>query len=375
MASLKHIVKLSVLAAVFLIAACASQPHVSVEVLPAYNALFERLAGWTGADGAYTVKLAQNRILWLFGDTWYGEIRDGRHVNATIVNNSIAIQHGISPPAASVDFYSAEAPDGEPSAFFRPPDGRGWFWIYHGIESVKALYLFLIQAERSRDSNSFGFKITGTWLGHVDNPGDPPSAWRVSQLRFPWVRLSHDGDTIFGSALLKANNYIYIYGTTEDVIDGIREKYMVLARVPETKLDQFDQWQFFSAGRWTTDFSDLSRLAGDLANEYSISYLAALGEYVAVYSAKGVSKYIVARFAPDPWGPWSEPEVLYECPEVSWGTDVFCYAAKGHPELSLGPNEIIVTYVASSLNFDKVAADARLYRPRFLRVRFNPAVN
>ncbi|UCD80713.1 MAG: DUF4185 domain-containing protein [Desulfobacterales bacterium] len=366
----KHTLSFILLFTVILIAACASQPRVSIEVLPDYNALFEREDGWTGADGAYTVKLSYNRILWLFGDTWYGGTRGGRHENAILINNSIAIQRGIIPPDVSVNFYTGRAHDGEPRAFVRPSDSRGWFWIYHGIELDKTLYLYLIQAERTADRNSFGFKIIGTWLGRVANPEDSPNRWRVSQHRIPWERLSPAGDTIFGSAVLGENNFIYIYGTTEDVVGGIRHKSMILARVPETKLEQFDQWRFFSAGRWTTDYSKLSRLGGDLANEYSVSYLAALEKYIAVYTAKGLSKNIVARFAPNPWGPWSEPEVLYECPEEKWGSDVFCYAAKGHPELSLAPDEIIVTYVASSLNFEKLASDARLYRPRFLRVRF-----
>jgi hypothetical protein len=367
----KHLFRILVIVSLLLsAAACSAQPHVSVEVLPDYNALFERQDGWTGADGAYTVKLSGNRIVWLFGDTWYGEIRDGRHADATIVHNSIAIQHGIVPPDASVRFYSGRAPGGQPLAFIRPSEGRGWFWLYDGIEVDNTLYLCLIQADRTENRNSFGFKIIGTRLGRVANAGESPNTWHISQLQIPWERLAPGGDTIFGSALLRADDFIYIFGTTEEVVGRFRHKYMILARAPETKLGQFDQWQFYAAGRWSSDFSDLARLAGDFANEYSVSYLAALEEYVAVYSAEGFSKNIVARFAPNPWGPWSEPEVLYECPEASWGADVFCYAAKGHPALSLEPDEIIVTYIASSLDFEKIAADAKLYRPRFLRVRF-----
>ena len=351
-------------------AAFSAQPHVSVEVLPNYNALFQRQDGWTGADGAYSVKLTENRILWLFGDTWYGEVRKDRHTNATIVNNSIAIQHGIIPVDASVRFYSGRASDGQPLAFIRPDDGRGWFWFYDGIEVDNVLYLCLIQADRTEYRNSFGFKIIGTRLGRVINPEELPDSWRIAQHRIPWERLSPGGDTIFGSALLRENNFLYIFGTTEDVVGSIRHKYMILARAPETKLEHFDQWQFFSAGHWSNDFSELSRLAGDLANEFSVSYLAALEKYIVVYSAKGLSKNIVVRFASNPWGPWSEPEVLYECPEASRSKDVFCYAAKGHPELSLAPDEIIVTYIASSMDFEKIAADAELYRPRFLRVKF-----
>ena len=41
--------------------------------------------------------------------------------------------------------------------------------------------------------------------------------------------------------------------------------------------------------------------------------------------------------------------------------------------LSDAPDELIITYVANSTDFYKMAADARLYRPRFIRVRFKGA--
>src|SRR4051794_27497699 len=58
------------------------------------NALFEQHEGWVGADGDYSVPLGSNRTLWLFSDTWIGKIQNGKRVDATIVNNSAAIQEG-----------------------------------------------------------------------------------------------------------------------------------------------------------------------------------------------------------------------------------------------------------------------------------------
>ncbi len=365
-----RILKYFSLCVILLIAACASQPEIRVEALPSYDALFERSQGWTGADGAYSVPLTENVVVWLFGDTWVGAVREGKHVDAGIVNNSVAIQTGLHPPAVSLDFFLNQAPDGRPEAFILPADGRGWFWIYHGMRVEKGLYLFLIQLERTEDSESFGFKLIESWLGHVVNPDEPPSSWQVSQQRIPWDRFAPAGDTVFGSALLRENGFVYIYGTTETVIEKIRRKSMILARVPETDLAEFDRWRFFAGGRWVNDFTRAEPLCGEIANEYSVSFVPALGEFAVVYSENGFSKNIVARFAPNPWGPWSHPQNLYECPEMTWGNNVFCYAAKGHPELSGGPQELIVTYVANSMDFEEMDADARLYRPRFIRVRF-----
>ena len=176
--------------------------------------------------------------------------------------------------------------------------------------------------------------------------------------------------TLFGSWVLKQGQWIYIYGTTEDVIDGYHHKYMILARAPASGLAQFDQWQFYVNGRWSAEFREAESLCSDMANEYSVSYLPALGNYIAVYSTGDSTDHIVARFAPQPWGPWNDPVSIYRCPEARWDESIICYAAKGHPEISTAADELIVSYIANSTDFETMVSDARLYRPRFIRVRF-----
>jgi hypothetical protein len=366
----KHKLNIIFLFFILLVAACASAPEISVDGLPQYEALFSNQKGWTGADGAYSVALSDNLILWLFGDTWFGEIRERAHVDAVIVNNSIAIQHGPSPPDVAVEFFIGRGPDGAPAAFIRPDDGPGWFWIYHGVRTSAGLYLFLIQIERTETPHDFGFKAIGTWLGHVANPEKIPADWRITRVRIPYENFSPSGDSLLGSSVLKNGGFIYIFGTTEKIIDGLHQKYMILARVPEKEFADFGAWRFFAEGEWSSDFSKAAGLCDHMANEYSVSFLPALGKYVAVYSDNGVSENIVARLAPQPWGPWGDPVILYQCPEMKRDAQVFCYAAKGHPELSTAPDEIIVTYVANSTDFEKITKDAELYRPRFLNIRF-----
>jgi len=367
----KHILKFYCLIALLLIAACAAQPEIRVDVLPHYDALFDRQTGWTGADGAYSVPLSKNLILWLFGDTWVGDIQNNVHVNATIVNNTLAIQHGLPPSESSVDFYIGRTPGGKAEAFIHPADGRGWLWIYHGVLTPQGLYLFLVQIERTEKPPAAGFRLIGTWLAHVANPEDLPANWRIAHHRIPWGSFSSPAATLFGSWVLKQGQWIYIYGTTEDVIDGFHHKYMILARAPESGLARFDQWQFYNNGKWSADYKKAERLCAGVANEYSVSYLPAMGNYIAVYSDSDRSDNIVARFAPNPWGPWDDPVSFYRCPEARWGKNIICYAAKGHPGILEDPNELMVTYIANSTDFDTMVNDARLYRPRFIRVRFN----
>lgn len=371
----KQIPKAICLFILLLVAGCMAQPVVRVEVLPGFNALFDNRKGWTGADGAYSLPLSDDLTLWLFGDTWLGDIRDGEHVNATIVNNTVAVQHGMSPAKASVEFYFDRTPTGKPGAFIRPADDRGWFWIYHGVLTERGLYLFLVQIERTEKLPGPVYKIIGTWLGHVANSEDTPDHWQIGLHRIPWGSFLSSGDTIFGSWVLKQGPWLYIYGTTEDVVDGFHHKYMILARVAENRLSKFDHWRFYVKGDWSPDFTKAERLCAGIANEYSVSFLPTLGKFIVVYNENGSSRNIAARFASHPWGPWSRSVDLYQCPEMNTAEDIFCYAAKGHPELSLSSNELIITYVANSTDFYKMAADDKLYRPRFIRVRFKGTEN
>jgi hypothetical protein len=63
---------------------------------------------------------------------------------------------------------------------------------------------------------------------------------------------------------------------------------------------------------------------------------------------------------------------VYRCPEMNWSPKVFCYAAKAHPELTSAPDELLISYAANSWNFWDLFNDARLYWPRFVRVKLSP---
>jgi hypothetical protein len=145
---------------------------------------------------------------------------------------------------------------------------------------------------------------------------------------------------------------------------------MIVARVRPGEMADFGKWRFFSDGRWRDDVGKVSELFDGTATEYSVSYQPAIRQYVAVYTENGMSENILMRMAPTPVGPWSRAFKIYECPEVGWHKSYFCYAAKAHPEISK-EDELIVTYVCNSMDFWQMAKDTRIYRPRFLRVRFD----
>ena len=349
--------------------ACSTTPQFAVESLPQYDALFSNPEGWTGGDGAYSVALDPGTIAWFFGDTRIGQVKNQQHQNTTLINNSVAIQQGKDAATASMRFHLGQTADKLPAALIRPDDGRGWLWIFDGVMTAKGLYVFLVQIERTSGQAIFDFKVVGTWLGHVSNPGESPSRWRITQSKVPWSTFSAAGGMLWGSAILQTGHFAYIYGTAEEVSVGKSQKHMILARVPVSSLADFSQWRFFADGNWVADHQRASPLSPNMPHEYSVTYLPAAKQFVAVHSQDGLSKNIMLRLSPEPQGPWGEPILIFQCPEAQWDASIFCYAAKAHSTLSERPDRLIVTYVANSVDFDRVIRDTRLYRPRFLQLR------
>lgn len=350
----------------FALVACQTFPRFTVEPLPCYEALFQHSSGWTGGDGAYSTALGSNKFLWLFGDTLIGEVKDGRRIVAGMVSNSIAIQMGHEPQAASIDFF----PDGGSEPFLKPEGGLGWFWPYHALRTSEGLYFFLLQLERADISPPFGFRLLSTWLGYVRNPQDPPQRWIISRRKIPWGNTQRQ----LGSFVLVKEGYGYVYGTVAESVKGQTRWNMILARAPVDRLADFSSWLFFREGKWIADVDRAERICENVATEFSVSFQTLLDRYVLVYTEKGFSGHLnssVIRLSPNLHGPWTDPIPVSPCLETQRDPRICCYAAKGHPEITASPEDLILTYVATSCHGDlKVLEDASLYRPRFLRIHF-----
>ena len=80
--------------------------------------LFHQDPRWLGGDGALSIPLSNERILWLFGDSFISTSNEHVRTEARLVRNTIAIQKGKDPCTASVSFAWREENDGSPASFF-----------------------------------------------------------------------------------------------------------------------------------------------------------------------------------------------------------------------------------------------------------------
>jgi hypothetical protein len=363
--------------------AFANEPHppeslsslsfAQAQPYPELNALFEQKDGWIGADGAYSVDVSAQRRLWLFSDTWVGHVRNGKRVDANIVNNSVGVQEDQS-ATARVRFAIRMGLDKNPCSILIPRDGRGFFWIQAGACVDRKLYVFLSQIEKTGQTGAFGFRQIGQSIGIVSNPEDDPTTWRCEQRKLPCTIFSPGRQLTFGAAVLRDEGFLYIYGTDEAIRPMARDRYLIVARARLNQIQEFTAWRFFDGHAWSAEFKDSRRLVRGMASEGSVSYLPDVKQYVLVYTEGGLSDRILARTAPSPTGPWSAAAIIYRCPEAGRDKRIFCYAAKAHPSLGRG-TELVVSYVVNAFDFWRVAADATIYWPRFIRVKYSKVVS
>jgi hypothetical protein len=188
----------------------------------------------------------------------------------------------------------------------------------------------------------------------------------VEQQKLPCFDFSSTRHQTFGAACL-VNDYLYIYGTDENMRPEKLDRFLTVARVPLNRVLDFSAWRYFNGEIWVADFHQATHLADRMATECSVSFLPKLGQYALVYTDGGLSPKIQVRTSRRPWGKWSPASTIYECPEMSTDKRLFCYAAKAHPSQETD-GALIVSYVVNSRDVGQVIADATLYWPRFVRV-------
>ncbi|MGQ9560119.1 MAG: DUF4185 domain-containing protein [Candidatus Oleimicrobiaceae bacterium] len=302
--------------------------------------------GMIGQDCAYSIPLAGQESLWVFGDTLVGSVDAcGRRVVAELPCNTGLICTGgvheyryLTDPHGSLRQLLPSFPDEQPEQYR--------VWPLHGIYLDGRVYLFYVRVRLlPARCWPYKFEVAGTGLAVAEYP------------ELVFVRLGRGGLTMwwtaeepcYGAAVLPVpeDGVIYVYGTY--LRDG--QHHCTLARVSADRLADPAAYQFLvsPAPAWSPDPACAIAIMTGMPTEMSVSYNAYLGCFLAVHSWETAGP-VVARTAPHPWGPWSEAQRLWtprtplRNPLVYGGPLV--YAGKEHPELVQEQGRIIyVTFV------------------------------
>lgn len=329
------------------------------------NGKFAGASGWIGGDGIHSIPLPDESLLWVFGDTLVGQIRDGKRHDLSMVNNSFARQRGRG-EKAQVELHLNRDSRGRAVSYITPKDKDGYYWLWDGLVEQGKLFLFATRLTSPGTITAFDWKLLDQALIVIDNPLDPPERWSWRQFDFPFGAFTDDYEALWGMEVIRSGDDILVYGTQRRGKDQPRS--LAAARVSPGDLTNFDRWMFYSQGDWQPQATAASELTTHVGTEGSVTWLPRRKRYVYVYSPP-LDPRIQMRTANSPLGPWSEAVTIYTCPEAAWDQRIFCYAGKAR--LAPGEDdELLVSYATNSFEMlPHVTADARIYMPRFVRVR------
>ncbi len=303
--------------------------------------------GWTGADGAVSIQLPDDRSLWLFGDSFLGRIEpDGTRTRDTpFIRNSALIQaHGRMKP-----LYGQR--DGSPAALFQPDAPEEWYWPGDGTLQGERVFVFLHRFRQMRPGR-WGWQWVGTNLAVLQLPG----------LRLASIQpLTVPNGVRYGAALLEQPEWVLIYG----VVEKAGRKDLHLARAPAASLAG-GAWQFFDGRRWSLDPDRSAALLTGVGSQFSVVPFGSQFVLITMDNRTPFSGRLVAYSAPRPEGPFQGPVFLYAAPEA--GPAVAAYNPFVHSQFTQ-EGRILVSYNVNHLHDPSALyRDARLYRPRFVRV-------
>lgn len=357
---------------VLLLAACGDDcespgdasglPTLRAEAWPEADALFQSDPRWLGGDAAYTVDLGDDRVLWLFGDSFIATSASRLRSESVMVRNSVAVQTGRDPSQAEAAFYWREpAGPQAPEAFFDEPlSPETWLWPLDGLRVGDTLLLFFTRVAPAE--GGLGFEGVDWQARLVSGLAQAPEAWTVTAPHAP----PNPWRIFLGTAVTVADGYVLAYGM-QDLSHDLFVHRWPLAVAAAGLLDQGEWW--CGDGTWSVT-CEPGRLLEGVAAELSVHRDPGSGWWLLVESLGFGQTELGVRLALDPLGPWSASEPVYRPAEWDW-TGAFMYAGKGHPELEGA--DAVLTYVVNNFDFGTLVSDSRYYFPRFVRLTVTAA--
>lgn len=321
---------------------------------------------WLGGDAALSVPLGDDRILWLFGDSFVATSGSRGRAESRMIRNSIAIQQGRDPRTAVIRFHWRGGP-AAPRSFF-PEQGDRWYWPGHGIrlrEGPLVIFLFTMIATPGQD---LGFAAAGHAIAVIDDPDAAADSWQPRILDLP----APGFDALPATALLPDGEHVVALAIRQQGTHaGALVRYPA-AQLATGRADGAEWWAGEARG-WLPEPAlgpqGPEFVLDDAGAECSLHRDEPSGLYLHVASYGFGATTIGVRTAQALTGPWSAPRTIHRPPE-SGGPRPFVYAAKAHPALQ-GPQsgDLAITYATNSFDFADLLTpqgSRDLYWPRFV---------
>ncbi|MFH0515824.1 DUF4185 domain-containing protein [Streptomyces sp. M41] len=340
-----------------------------------------RIDDWTGGDGTHSVRLPDGRLLWLFSDTFlgqvyappnpFGESHTWRDTTAPMVRNSaVVMRDGRLERTLAAPLF----PDPAPNQWRWPVAARVEPRSPGSSERVVRVLLWVRTAGQA------------PWIYGV------PTATEVATLSLPELRVESvvnvfdqqlvpdpSRRVLFGTTLVEEGGWTYVFGGDDGQAASRPASHAYVARVPRGRLAEPGAWRYWDGSRWAKAGARPRAMLGDGKRKgvgSAFSVVRVRGTYMLFTMAAGTDGLttVTSYWACSPTGPWHGPTKDFS-PALPRGGQVAAYNPQVHPELS-GDGRLVLSYDVNWLETTGAAAqlsrNVSLYRPRFVTLRPAP---
>ena len=332
--------------------------------------------GWYGGDGAYSIRLDERRVLWLFGDTFVSEQvgRQDRVGMKVVLGTTLAISTCTADGQFQIRYFLKKN-NGE---FISSFGEKEWLWPQDPFMVDHTLYVPLVSVKADPQTKGpFKFRIVGHKIARIRTfAGSDPNRWITD-----YMDLTHgipEGIKAFATTSVVYKDHVYFYPLYSATKNGVSILGNILVRIPTDRLDDparaIEYWTKDGLWEKELDHRKVKVVLDAAVSEMSVRYHPDDGKWIAIYmSLQNKGDRMLYQTADVPEGPWTEPKALIgSIPEVDrssprYDKNNFCYAGKEHLEFARGRN-LVVTYVCNSYDdFENSTSFIRknlyLYRP------------
>jgi hypothetical protein len=318
---------------------------------------FKRETGWIASDGALTIPLENNNVLWLFGDTFTNDYNAATGTVPCLFNVRSC---GMLQPYNNWDWHQTTTLlNDKKGSLFMSNNAPGHFnWPAEGINIKDTAYVYCLSLKNVPGGMGFGAAGQNVF-----------AKMKIPEMKVTGYHQLQDFDGInFGIGFVKntADGYVYAYG---DRAKSFMQHNLFIARFPISNPDS--KWAFWDGKGWN----------GDVKNAASIGLIGAVSPNVAKVKNKYIlltsdfsldcdmGKNIYVQVSNNLTGPFSTKKLLYTIADTVKGHYPFFYLAVAHPEYINPKNELLITYSINGYGKCLPPCANNQYNPDYYRPR------
>jgi hypothetical protein len=343
---------------------CATKPSTPREVVqahkdPAFTEFFRRTSGWTAGDGALSIPLSDDRVLWLFGDSHVDDLDASGTMPCLFQTRNAALLHSQN------DLQNGRTLIGKGPGFrswLKLPGGdHEWFWPICGFQTGDKIYVYLSALRKTAPGGMWGFESSGhDYLAKIQFPEMEP---------IEYCALPNFNGITFGNGFVTDEGYTYAFGGKQKGLAS--DVYVARFRCDDPQ----GEWQFRARERWGANGTNAVPIARGAST--SIHVCKIRDTFVLTTSAFSIAcdqgREIYMSTSRSPTGPFSARKKIFTIDDRYEGHYPFFYLPIVHPEFINSDNEVLVTYSINGYepcvsSCVKGRAIPDHYRPRAIRV-------